>query len=205
MVTTFFRNNNILFIIFVAFIVLVSWRIYTTSDAYNLKCVISRVDGNTYCVRDRKQLNKAVDLFAKVSGKCDELVKYVGKKQPDNADVKRLVQNFDPTTFCETLPTSEFTAYSENKGDKIAMCLNRESKEGTESNMINTHTLTFVAIHELAHIMTFQENHPQEFWQNFKFLLAEAKISGIHFPKDYKKTPQEYCGMTINDNPYFDI
>jgi len=79
MVTTFFRNNNILFIIFVAFIVLVSWRIYTTSDAYNLKCVISRVDGNTYCVRDRKQLNKAVDLFAKVSGKCDELVKYVGK------------------------------------------------------------------------------------------------------------------------------
>ncbi len=199
------KNNNIWGIVFVAFIVLVSWRIYTSSDAYNLKCVISNVDGNTYCVRERDQLHKAADLFAKVADKCSDLVKYVGKKYPDDPAVGRLVENFDPTTFCETLPTSEFTAYSENKGDKIAMCLNRKSKEDTEKHMIGLHTLTFVAIHELAHIMTVQENHPIQFWENFKFLLENAKDANIHFPQDYAKNPQEYCGMTINDNPYYDL
>ena len=202
---SFFRNNNIFTIIFVAFIVLVSWRIYISSDAYNLKCVISNVNGKTYCVRDREKLHKAVDLFAKVSEKCTQLVVYVGKNHPANTDVKRLVENYDANTFCETLPTSEFTAYSENKGDKIAMCLNRKSKEDTEDYMINLHTLTFVAIHELAHIMTIQENHPIQFWENFKFLIANAKDAGIHFPTDYSKQPQEYCGMIINDNPYYDM
>ncbi len=202
---SYYLNDNIMCIVFIAFTVLVGWRIYTTSDAYNLKCVISNVNGKTYCVRERDKLHKAANLIASVAEKCDQLVKYVGKKYPDNVDVQRLVDNFNPDTFSETLPTSEFTAYTENKGDKIAMCLNRNSKEDTESFMINHHTLTFVAIHELAHIMTLQENHPQIFWTNFKFLIKNAKDAGIHFPKDYKKEPQEYCGMTINDNPYYDM
>ena len=200
-----FFIDNIILIIFVAFIALVSWRIYVTSDAYNLKCVISKVDGNTYCVRDRVKLKQAADLFAKISGKCTKLVDYVGKTHPDDPRAVRLVERYNSDVFCETLPTSEFTAYSENKGDKIAMCLNRKSKEDTEPHMINSHTLMFVAIHELAHIMTVEEEHPQIFWTNFKFLIVNAKACGIHFPKDYKKTPQEYCGMTIGDNPYYDM
>lgn len=28
----------------------------------------------------------------------------------------------------ETLPTSEYTAYSQNKGEKLAFCLNKEKK-----------------------------------------------------------------------------
>jgi hypothetical protein len=102
----------------------------------------------------------------------------------------------------ETLPTSELTAYSENKGEKIAFCLNT-TKEGNK--LIDRNTLTFVAIHELAHIMTTSIGHKQEFWENFKFLLIQSKEFGIHNPEDYKKSPKEYCGLTISDNPYFDI
>jgi hypothetical protein len=47
----------------------------------------------------------------------------------------------------ETLPTSEYTAYSENKGEKLAFCLNKE-RQG-ESNMIDEHTLMFVAQNQL--------------------------------------------------------
>ena len=47
--------------------------------------------------------------------------------------------------------------------------------------------------------------HTEEFWSNFKFLLKEAKKEGIYNPIDYKKNPQPYCGMTITDNPYFDL
>jgi hypothetical protein len=102
----------------------------------------------------------------------------------------------------ETLPTSEYTAYSENKGEKLAFCLNRKKEDNT--NLIDESTLTFVAIHELSHIATKSIGHKQEFWDNFKFLLENAKESGIHNPVDYKKNPREYCGMSIHDNPYYD-
>jgi len=202
---TGFFYDNILFILFVTFCGLVGWRIYTSSDFYNLKCVISGVDGNTYCVRDRVKIKQAVDLFATISNQCSLLVAYVLEKYPDDPRAIRLSNKFDPKVFCETLPTSEFTAYSENKGDKIAMCLNRKSKENTESKMIDEHTLMFVAIHELAHIMTVEEKHPQIFWSNFKFLIQNAQDAKIHFPVDYKKKPQEYCGMMIGDNPFYDM
>jgi hypothetical protein len=103
----------------------------------------------------------------------------------------------------ETLPTSEYTAYSENKGEKIAFCLNKKRKG--EDQMIDEHTLMFVAIHELSHVCTKSIGHKTEFWENFKFLLENAKDAGIHDPSDYKKKPTEYCGMNINDNPFYDV
>ena len=53
--------------------------------------------------------------------------------------------------------------------------------------------------------MTKSVGHKQEFWQNFKFLLENAKAANIYQPVDYKKNPQGYCGMTITDNPYYDL
>ena len=126
----------------------------------------------------------------------------MGKKLPDDERVKRLVNGFNPQKIMETLPTSELTAYSENKGEKIAFCLN---KNKVDDDLIDLNTLTFVAIHELSHIMTKSVGHKQEFWENFKFLLTNAKEAGIYNPVDYKKKPKEYCGMTINDNPYYDL
>jgi hypothetical protein len=130
------------------------------------------------------------------------LVKYVGKKYPSDPDVDRLVKGFNPKKISETLPTSELTAYSENKGEKIAFCLNKTKNSTT---LIDENTLTFVAIHELSHVMTKSVGHKQDFWQNFKFLLENAKTAKIYTPVDYKKKPQGYCGMTITDNPYYDL
>jgi hypothetical protein len=101
----------------------------------------------------------------------------------------------------ETLPTSEYTAYSENKGKKIAFCLNKEKHNN--NNLIDENTLMFVAIHEMSHIATESIGHNKEFWDNFKFLLNEAKEAGVYEVVDYSKNNQEYCGMTITDNPYF--
>ena len=46
----------------------------------------------------------------------------------------------------------------------------------------------FVTLHELSHIATKTIGHKSEFWENFKFLLQQAKEAGIHNPVDYKKT-----------------
>ena len=176
---------------------------YFDSSSFQLKCIVSTVDGNKYCVRERTKIQDAADLLAKTTDKCKRLVEYMGKTHPENESVKRLVAGFHPQKIMETLPTSEYTAYSENKGEKLAFCLNKQRKG--ESNMIDEHTLTFVAIHELSHIATKSIGHKSEFWENFKFLLENAKVAGIHDPSDYKKEPVEYCGMKINDNPYYDI
>ena len=197
-------KSDLLTYVIIGSILLICLKIYSESELFSLKCVISTVDGNKYCVRDRTQINDAADLLAHVTKKCRELVDYVGKKYPNDPDVKRLVEGFNPQRISETLPTSELTAYSENKGEKIAFCLNPK-KDGDVNNLIDEHTLTFVAIHELSHVGTKSIGHKTDFWENFKFLLTEAKEAGIHDPTDYKKKPTEYCSMPIKDNPYYDV
>ena len=123
-------------------------------------------------------------------------------KYPDDERVKRLHQKFDKAKCVETLPTSELTAYSENKGEKVAFCLNKK-KNGTK--LIDINTLTFVALHEMSHIMSVSIGHNEEFWTNFKFLLNNAVDYKIYTPIDYKKKPEQYCGMSITDNPYYDL
>ena len=196
------NKQTILFYIFIALLLFVCLRIYYESDAFNLKCIIASKDGNRYCVRERAKLELAANLLASVSEKCKKMVAYMKEKHPDDKRVKRLVEGFNPKKISETLPTSELTAYSENKGEKIAFCLNT-TKEGDK--LIDINTLTFVALHELSHIMTESIGHKQDFWLNFKFLLENAKASNIYQPVDYKKNPKEYCGMKINDNPYYDL
>ena len=176
--------------------------IYFSSDDFQLKCIVSTVDGNKYCVREREKLQDAADMLANVNVKCKKLVDYMNEKHGSDDNVQRLVNGYNPKRIMETLPTSEYTAFSENKGEKLAFCLNKQ-REGV-SNMIDEHTLMFVALHELSHIATKSIGHKTDFWDNFKFLLQNAKESGVHVPEDYKKKPIEYCGMEIKDNPYYD-
>lgn len=198
------EKHSLFFYIFIAFILLFCLRIYYESDAFQLKCIIAKEDGNRYCVRERAKVGQAANLLAKVTQKMKDMVLYMKEKHPTDTRTVRLVEGFNPQRISETLPTSELTAYSENKGEKIAFCLNK-SKQGDIDGLIDLNTLTFVALHELSHIMTESIGHKQEFWENFKFLLQNAKDAGIYNPVDYKKNPKQYCSMEINDNPYFDL
>jgi hypothetical protein len=196
------EKHSIFFYIFLAFVLFLCLIIYYQSDAYDLKCIIASQDGNRYCVREREKMELAANLLADVTQKMKDMVTYLKEKQPEDPRTKRLVEGFNPTKISETLPTSELTAYSENKGERLAFCLNKR-KDG--SKLIDINTLTFVALHELSHIATKTVGHGQEFWENFKWVLQNAKEAGIYSPIDYKKYPEEYCGMTINDNPYYDL
>ena len=195
-------ENNFSTWVVVAMIIGIIAKLYYESDYFNLKCVISDVDGKKYCVRERSKLSQAADRLAVATSNMNKLVEHCYEKYPDNPNIKRLKRGFNPQKIQETLPTSEFTAYSENKGEKLAFCLNK-NKSG-KGGLIDANTLMFVAIHELSHIATKNIGHTTDFWANFKFLLKEADKINIYKPVDYKKTPQEYCGMSIKDNPYYD-
>ena len=197
------KSENILGYIIIGFILIISIKMYYDNDYFQLKCIVSDVNGKKYCVRERNNLKEASNLLASITMKMEKLVHYLGEKYPTRDNVKRLVKNFNPQKIKETLPTSEYTAYSENKGEKIAFCLSSKSKTDTK-NMIDENTLTFVALHELSHLATKSIGHNDEFWNNFKFLITQASIIKIYTPIDYKKQKQEYCGMQIKDNPFFD-
>ncbi len=193
---------NVFGYIVVLFVIGFCLKIYFQSDMFHLKCIISDEDGNTYCVRETPKLELVADLLARVTGKLRKLVDYMKEKYPNRENVQRMYKNFKTNKIMETLPTSTYTAYSENKGQKLAFCTTT-TKKG--SKLIDENTLTFVAIHELSHVMTESIGHKKEFWENFKFLLKNAVDMGIYKPVDYKKNPQPYCGMDITDNPYYDL
>lgn len=195
-------KEKILFYSVILFIVGMSLKIYLESEQFNLKCVISSVDGNKYCVREREDLEKTADLLAKVINKLKTLVETMKKEKPDDPMIERIFINFNPKNITETLPTSVHTAYSENKGEKMAFCL---TKKKNGKKLIDENTLTFVAIHELAHTGTETIGHDKKFWGNFKQLLKYAADLDLYKPEDYKGKPKKYCGMEITDNPYFDL
>ena len=196
-------QDQYIFYAMVGLVLFLCLKVYSESDDYNLKCIISSVDGNKYCVRERRKIKEAANLLALVSDNCRKLVFHMKEKYPSDSRVITLSSGFNPKKITETLPTSELTAYSENKGEKIAFCLNKD--KANDNKLIDMNTLMFVAIHELSHVMTTSIGHKQDFWENFKFLLENAKEIDIYSPVDYKNKPEDYCGMTITDNPYYDV
>lgn len=193
------KQNLVIVGLALALVLLTLWTWFHHGDA-SLKCVISSVDGERYCVRERQHLDKAADLLATTAQHMSKVVEYCQQNYPDDDAVKRMVSRYDPIQIKETLPTSEFTAYSENKGQKMALCVNKK-RDGTK--LIDQNTLTFVALHELAHIMSVSIGHTKEFWKNFKFLLDRGVETGVYVPVDYSKTPTQYCGMDLTSNPYY--
>ena len=193
-------KGNAIIALLIALGTTLMYAIYKNSDMFQLKCQVSTVDNRSYCVRDRESTVESIDLLARNTVKMQNLVNILKEKPNPSPPVKRLIEGFNPNKIVETLPTSEHTAYSENKGEKIAFCL--EKNKG-KSQLIDSNTLYFVSLHEMAHIATESVGHTEEFWSNFKMLLKEAVDAGLYDPVDYSKNPEPYCGMTLSDSPLF--
>ena len=57
------NKDDILGYTMIILILIISYKIYSDSDLFQLKCIISDVNGETYCVRERKNIKQAADLF----------------------------------------------------------------------------------------------------------------------------------------------
>ena len=69
--------------IVIIMIVVILANIYIESDFFQLKCIVSGVDGNKYCVRERRRLNEAADLLADVNVKMKSIVSFMYKTYPE--------------------------------------------------------------------------------------------------------------------------
>jgi len=166
--------------------------------------VTSKVDGQTYSVRDMPDKQEAADLMAKVRIKMNKLKLHVESSFPDKPQVKQLSANFEasPSRIYESTPEAEFTSYSVNKGESVYFCL--REREGNNEALVNEDIVTFVAIHEMGHMITKSIGHGPDFWNNFAWLLQEAERIGIYKHRDFRAHPVSYCGMKITDQPTYD-
>ena len=166
--------------------------------------VTSKVDGQTYSVRDMPDKQEAADLMAKVRLKMNKLKLHVESSFPDKPQVKQLSANFEanPSRIYESTPEAEFTSYSVNKGESVYFCL--REREGNNEALVDEDIVTFVAIHEMGHMITKSIGHGPDFWNNFAWLLQEAERIGIYKHRDFRAHPVSYCGMKITDQPTYD-
>jgi hypothetical protein len=162
------------------------------------------VDGNSYSVRDLPDKQEAADTMARVRIKMNKLKLHLEESFPDKAQVKQLTRNFEanPERLYEATPEAEFTSYSVNKGEEVHFCL-RERDGGNES-LVHEDIVTFVAIHEMGHMITKTIGHGPDFWNNFAWLLQEAERIEIYKHRDFRAHPVSYCGMKITDQPTYD-
>ena len=189
--------NEFVNIIIISILIL-SFYIYYESKHSELEYVKSVIDNELYLVRNRDDKDKAANTLAKIKQKLSKLVQILEITEGNKEKVQRLVQKYNPKRISESLSGANTTSYSINKGEKIVFCI--RTKDANEK-LIKFNTIMFVAIHELAHVMTLSIGHTDEFWNNMKYLLKHAIKHGIYRKQDFKKKPEKYCGTTITDSP----
>ena len=125
------------------------------------------------------------------------------KANPDKTYSLKRLKHWDSSFVFENIRESwknDSTSYSINKGEELVFCI----RDKINNSIHDINTLMFVAIHELAHIITDELQHTDKFWKNMKSLLQRAKDMGLYRYVNYNIDPVEYCGMTIDSTPEID-
>jgi hypothetical protein len=157
--------------------------------------VTARSDGRRYLVRKLRNRQAAADMLASLNAQLTRLVHHMAAKHPDDADVQRLFENYNPDDISEGGAEIGYTSYSVNKGEKLVLCIRQK-----DNTFVDENTVMYVAVHELGHLMTDEIGHTDKFWANFRWLLKEAIQVGLYKRVDFALAPRKYCGITISSS-----
>ena len=172
--------------------------------------VLSSVDNKSYKVRNSKDKELKADILATLYGKFAIITDNLRKdsRYSSNANVQRLLKNWNSgVTIKEVGNMENDAAYVVNKKN-MSFCLQKTKNEVVleELNLI-----TYVGIHELAHIMSEEIGHGSEFVKNFEFLLSYAKDIVYYDPLLKRQLPlyislnelntsSSYCGVALKNS-----
>jgi hypothetical protein len=163
--------------------------------------VKSPFDNKYYLVRNLPNKEEAAYILSIMRQKIftfrDHLNKVKGQFPEYAPYIDQLNRRITNVVLSENSPTDTYTSYSINKGDEIVLCL-RSRKNDFQLHDLNT--ITYVTLHELAHVACPEKDHTVLFKKIFTFFLGQAAEINIYKPVNYSMDPQEYCGMTINEN-----
>lgn len=166
----------------------------------NLTLIKSDIDEKYYYVQNKPNKKNASNLLADIKIKMDTLCTYLIEnidKYPNYSHyILELYTKTRNTVIKENTDQNKYTSYSVNKGEKIVFCL--RSKETGELHDINI--LTYVLIHELAHVACPEYDHTPLFVEIFKFLLQKSQEIGIYQKINFKDENVKYCGIDIQSS-----
>jgi hypothetical protein len=149
------------------------------------------IDGQHYLVLKRKDSASAANLLATLRADMQSVVSQFRSENPNDADAERLGEKFDGAQTSEGDPDTAYTSYTVHKA-RIVLCLRQKGGAFVSKNVI-----LYVAIHELAHILTPTLGHTPEFWANNRRLLKCAEKMGVYTRQNFADSPQPYCGIHI--------
>jgi len=167
--------------------------------------VKSRLDNNYYSVRNRSNKQTKADLLALMKLKLEVIVKSLANSEySSNPNVSRLIANWNRGVTVKEIGNLESdAAYVINK-QYMSFCL----PDDTLNSLDKINLMTYVGIHELAHIMSIETGHGDEFVKNFSFLLNYSKglkyldpitkkELPIYIQLDKLNTDDNYCGVPL--------
>ena len=184
--------------IFISILLLSTLYIHFENKKSDVNYIVSKVDKRKYLVQNHHDKQQAADNLATIRKNLVKLVQELKKKNQSNVDIERMVNNFNPNNISESTKDNKFTSYSVNKGEKIVFCLRSRDEK---NKLVDINIMMFVALHELAHTMTKSIGHTEEFWNNFRILLKNARKLGIYKRVNYDEKPVDYCGTKITNDP----
>ena len=183
------------FIVFFITILVIFITVQKLNENKEIISITSKIDGREYLVRKLSDAQISADKLAVLNKNVLRLLDHI--KNDKKKGIKYLVKRYNPDRLSETDLDAEYTSYSVNKGESIAMCLREPN-----NSFIDMNTVHFVIIHELAHVMTPEVGHTKLFWENMGYLLRKASEIGIYKYYDYGAKPIRYCGVTIDSTPF---
>lgn len=182
------------FVIIIIIVFLFFWMKQHYGEVIHVK---SNIDNREYLVLKMFDSQRAADTLALLNQDFQKLINYLMAKYPDNEDVRRLFDNYNPDAISEGSPDSGYTSYSVNKGEKIVICLRQKNDL---KSFVDINTVKYVYFHECSHLACNEVGHTEKYWITFKWLLTEAVNLGLYKIVDYAKNPQKYCGITITSS-----
>ncbi len=208
--------NTVFALVLLCIVLLVCYDAGTSDSFSSSRAVCNNEDNRCYKVIDKyENTAQASKILADLNKFSIRLMRHLRNKyvfgdlskKPEYQNrvsvVKFLLNNYNPDNIKENAPIGDVnTSYVDDKGKVFALCL-REKKSG-ENKFHTMEELEFVVIHEMTHMATVSFGHEPDFWANFKFMLQEAELAGLHTPVNYQKYPMVYCSLLVNYSPYFD-
>jgi hypothetical protein len=167
--------------------------------------VKSNLDNQFYSVRNRNNKQTKADLLALIRIKLETIVKSLANSEhSSNEAVARLIANWNRGVTVKEIGNLETdAAYVINK-QYMSFCL----PDDTVKSLDKINLMTYVGIHELAHIMSIETGHGEEFVKNFMFLLnyskglkyldpVTQKELPVYIQLDKLNTDDNYCGVPL--------
>ena len=178
-------------------IIILIYEIYNLCGPFNKTSYIN-YKGVRFGTTSTLDPEEKLDRLKEIKLRLDKIVEHcVSTKFPDRSKSFRLQQRWKNVSVNETSFNEKTVAYMIDKGTSLNICVTDKKTQ----QLSDMNTTMFVAIHELAHVMSNSWGHGDEFWSNFEELLQAAINIKVYTYVDYSKKNKMFCGTNIYSEP----